>query len=73
MSLQPLLTVKEVARRLAVSESKAYDLVARGEIPCVELGRNVRVSEADLERFVRENSTRRSYSYEQGDDGKARR
>lgn len=47
-----LLTIADLAQRLAVSRSKAYALVARGAIRSVELGRSRRVSEAALLEFV---------------------
>ena len=33
--------VPEAARLLGISRSLAYELVARGELPCVRLGRRV--------------------------------
>ena len=34
----PLLSVKDVAKRLAVSSSTVYDLVALGKLPCFRIG-----------------------------------
>jgi excisionase family DNA binding protein len=36
-------TVDEVAEMLRISRNAAYDLVARGEVPSVKVGRLVRV------------------------------
>lgn len=48
-----LLRVSEVARRLSISRSRAYELVANGTIPgVVRLGSSVRVRKADLEAWV---------------------
>lgn len=47
-----LLTIKEVAKRLKISLSLAYGLVARGEIPCYEIGTCKRVDESDLQAFL---------------------
>jgi excisionase family DNA binding protein len=46
-----LLTGKDVSKILKVSESMAYQLM-RTEIPCVRLGRSVRVRVSDLEDYV---------------------
>lgn len=36
-----VLTVAEVAERLGISSDLAYDLVARGELPSLRLGRRI--------------------------------
>lgn len=38
------LKVPEVAEVLRIARSRAYELVADGEIPAVRIGRSVRVS-----------------------------
>ena len=48
-----LLTVEEVARRLSVATRTVRRLIDRGELPAHRMGRMVRVSEDDLERFGR--------------------
>ncbi len=47
-----LLKGDDVARILNVSRSFAFQLMQRGEIPTVRLGRAVRVRPSDLERFI---------------------
>ena len=47
-----LLTVNDIAQRLQISQSFAYALMQRGEIPTVRLGRAVRVRPQDLEDFI---------------------
>ncbi len=47
-----ILTIPEVARYLKLSKSKVYGLVATGEIPHIRIGRNVRIREADLEKWL---------------------
>ena len=47
-----LLRVTEAARLLGVSRSTLYQLIAKGEIPVVRLGRSVRVVRQELERRV---------------------
>jgi excisionase family DNA binding protein len=50
-----LLRVPEVGRILQIGRRQAWELVWRGELPAVRIGRRtVRVTRADLERFVDE-------------------
>ena len=49
-----LLTVPEAALRLGVGRSFLYELVMRGEIASLKLGRARRIPVAALEQFVRE-------------------
>ncbi|BBL79468.1 excisionase [Rubrobacter xylanophilus] len=46
------LKVPEVAEVLRIARSRAYELVASGEIPAVRIGRSVRVSRKELDRWV---------------------
>jgi putative molybdopterin biosynthesis protein len=48
----PVLTIPEVAHYLKMSKSKIYDLVSRKEIPHLKIGRNVRIRQADLQRWM---------------------
>jgi excisionase family DNA binding protein len=49
------LTVPEVARELRLPRSRAYELVAKGDLPAVRIGeRSIRVNRAELERFLLE-------------------
>jgi len=48
----PLLTVQEAAELLRVSRNAAYDLVARGELPAIRLGRQIRISRALIEGWL---------------------
>ena len=50
-----LLRPSDVAERLKISRSMAYKLVCTGEIPCVRIGRSVRIRTEDLEKFILEN------------------
>ncbi len=47
-----LLTVSEVARRLGMGRSFVYQLVSKGEIPSIKLGRARRIPVSALEKFV---------------------
>ena len=48
------LKVPEVAEMLRIARSRAYDLVANGTIPAVKIGRSLRVSRKELERWLEE-------------------
>lgn len=41
-----------IARRLGISPTTAYELLARGEIPAVRVGRQWRVSREALDAFL---------------------
>ena len=46
--------VPQVAEFLQIGRSRAYELVADGEIPSVKIGRSVRVSRKELDRRLEE-------------------
>lgn len=48
------LKVPEVAQVLRIARSRAYELVGSGEIPSVRIGRSVRVSRKELDRWLEE-------------------
>lgn len=52
MSDKMLITVTEAALRLGVGRSFLYNLVLRGEIASIKLGRARRIPVAALEDFV---------------------
>jgi len=47
-----LLTAKNAAAYLAISERKLWDMTKTGEIPAVRLGRAVRYDRSDLDSFI---------------------
>ena len=51
-----LLRALEVARALGLGRSKAYELMASGELPVVRIGRSVRVPADGLLRWIEEKS-----------------
>jgi len=51
-----LLTVPEAAKFLRIGRNLAYELVARGEMPAVRLGRVIRVPRAGLEQWLEQRS-----------------
>ncbi|MBA2712667.1 MAG: helix-turn-helix domain-containing protein [Rubrobacteraceae bacterium] len=48
------LKVPEVAQVLRIARSRAYELVGEGGIPSVRIGRSVRVSRKELDRWLEE-------------------
>jgi excisionase family DNA binding protein len=50
--LDQLFTVQEVAYRLGISEAAARQRIRRGQIPCVKMGRSLRIKESQLEALI---------------------
>ena len=48
----PILTIPEVARYLKISKSKIYYLVSRKEITHLKIGRNIRIRQVDLQKWM---------------------
>jgi excisionase family DNA binding protein len=48
----PLLKALDVAKRLNISRSLAYQLMESGEIPTIRIRKLVRVYEADLQNYI---------------------
>ncbi len=53
-----LLTVTEVAAVMRVSNMTVYRLIKAGELPAVRVGKNYRIRENDVERYLSERSVR---------------
>jgi len=51
-----LLKANEVATLLGISRSQAYMLMAKGGLPVVRIGRSVRVPQAALAAWIRQNT-----------------
>jgi len=50
--LPRLLRIPVVAEVLAISRPQVYSLIYRGELPCVRIGRSVRVPEAAVRQIA---------------------
>ena len=50
-----LLTAGDVASRLNISKAKTYQLLQRGEIPCIRMDKTTRVRLTDLEAYIQQN------------------
>ncbi len=51
-SSDKVFIIPEVAAYLKISKSKIYYLVSRKEIPHLKSGRNVRIRESDLQKWL---------------------
>ena len=58
--MEPLLTPKEVAKILNVSQATAYRLLMENKIPRIKIGGCVRAKREDVETYIK-NCTRRVY------------
>lgn len=47
-----LLRIPEAARLLGIGRTTLYQLVARGEVPVLRIGRSVRISRVAVERLA---------------------
>ncbi|MEX2287744.1 MAG: helix-turn-helix domain-containing protein [Planctomycetaceae bacterium] len=48
-----LLTIQATAKLLALSRSTLYNLMERGELPYVKIGRARRIPSQEIERLIR--------------------
>lgn len=58
---EQIYTVPEVARYLKISKSKIYYLVARKEIAHLKIGRNIRIRQTDLEKWMNNQIMRNNF------------
>jgi excisionase family DNA binding protein len=53
----PLLTVKEVAAEMRVSESRVTKWIKNGELAAIDLGKDYRIYRSDLDAFIEKRRT----------------
>ncbi len=53
-----LLTVSEVAAAMRVSNMTVYRLIKNGDLPALRVGKNYRIREGDVGRYLSERSVR---------------
>lgn len=46
------MSVEEAAIALGISRTCAYEAVARGEIPCIRIGRRILIPKVALEKLL---------------------
>ena len=57
ITVNQLLTEREAAKFLRVSQRTVFSLREAGKLVCVKIGRSVRYRLAELERFIRDSET----------------
>ena len=55
---QDLLTAQEAAELLKVKKATVYEMVKRGQIPAVKIGKQVRIDREDLQRMLQPSGSR---------------
>jgi excisionase family DNA binding protein len=55
--VKPLLTYREVAEVLGVTDRTVWELVRKGELRNVRVGRSVRIDPADLKQFIEDSKS----------------
>lgn len=53
-----MLTVSEIASRLLVSEGTVLNMIRRGDLVAIQVGRQFRVEQQEWNRFMAENRTK---------------
>lgn len=61
MNEKLLLTIAEAAERLGMGRTFVYELVARGEIESIKLGRARRILPQALDRFIQAKREEQGY------------
>jgi excisionase family DNA binding protein len=60
-----VFTIPEVAAYLKISRSKIYYLVSQKQIPHLKVGRNVRIRESDLQKWLDLQTEKMSTSFQE--------
>ncbi len=55
-----LLRPREVAAATGLSRSMVYELIGRGELPAIRVGKSVRVPVADLQQWIRDQTAQQA-------------
>jgi excisionase family DNA binding protein len=50
--MEKLLTVKEVAEVLQLTQMSVYRLCNEGKIPCIKIGGSIRISKTALQKLI---------------------
>jgi excisionase family DNA binding protein len=64
LRISTLLKAKEVAEILKISRAMAYNLMLRGEIPTVRIGKCRRVRPEDLIKYIESNTYKMNQYFE---------
>ncbi|MDR1030754.1 MAG: helix-turn-helix transcriptional regulator [Treponema sp.] len=52
-----LLTAEDVAKQLRIKKYTVYELIKRGELPSSKVGKQVRISQEDIDRYLQSRKT----------------
>ena len=52
-----MLTAEDVAKQLKINKYTVYEMIKRGELPSSRVGKQVRVSQEDLNEYLQANKT----------------
>jgi excisionase family DNA binding protein len=66
---ETLLTVKDVAKRLAVGRTTVYELISRGGLKTIKIGRARRIPESALDEWIGHHLDQDTRETESGMDG----
>jgi putative molybdopterin biosynthesis protein len=55
--MDELLRPEDVQRILRIGRSKVYEMIARGELPVIRIGRVVRVPRRELEHWIEDRNS----------------
>jgi len=55
----PLQTIEQVGTYLGIKRSTVYNLIGRGELPVVRIGRSVRIHTDAVREYVERNTERK--------------
>ena len=55
--MNKLYTAQEVADRLKIKKTTVYELIKRNELESSKIGKQIRISEEQLNRYLKRNST----------------
>lgn len=58
--MQRILTVKEAAEVLQVTTTTIYNLYRRGELSLIKVGVSSRITEEELERFIKTHTVQKT-------------
>lgn len=64
-----LLTVREVADAMRVSQMTVYRLIKGGELAALRVGRNFRIRESDVDRYFEAQAVSAGFGPPAGTDG----
>lgn len=59
-----LLSTQEVAGILKIARNTVYELIKRGELTCSKVGKQMRISQSEVDAYLQRTQGQKAYSYE---------